>query len=74
VATRTSFTGEAAPCGLVVDGTRYSDHDDAGMTMVHLHYGCGCQDFRDDFHDGSTRRRVTHHSGRVLVDEELRGE
>ena len=52
MATRTSFTGEAAPCGRVVDGTRYSDHDDAGMTLVHLHYGCGCQDFRDDFHDG----------------------
>ncbi|HEY7723171.1 MAG TPA: hypothetical protein VIB11_15140 [Pedococcus sp.] len=44
------------------------------MSVEHVHYGCGCQDFRDDFHDGSTRLRVTHHNGRVLVDEELRGE
>jgi len=44
------------------------------MRVVHIHYGCGCEDFRDDFHDGSTHRRVTHHSGKLLVDEELRGE
>jgi hypothetical protein len=74
VATRAGFTGETAPCGSVVDGTRYQDGDDEGMRVVHLRYGCGCQDFLDDFHDGSTHRRVTHHSGRVLLDEELRGE
>jgi len=74
VATRTSFTGETAPCGSRVDGTRYRDSDDEGMRVEHVHYGCGCQDFRDDFHDGSTHRRVTHHRGKVLVDEELRGE
>ena len=74
VAARTSFSGETAPCGSVVDGTRFHDDDDEGMRVEHLHYGCGCLDYRDDFHDGSTRHRVTHHSGKVLLDEELRGE
>jgi hypothetical protein len=44
------------------------------MRVEHIHYGCGCLDYRDDFHDGSTHHRVTHHSGKVLLDEELRGE
>ena len=74
VATRTSFTGETAPCGRVVDGVRFSDRDDDGMLVEHLHYACGCSDFRDAFHDGSVHSRVTHHKGKVLVDEELRGE
>ena len=74
VATRTSFTGERAPCGKVTDGVRYTDRDDDGMVVEHLHYTCGCQDLRDAFHDGSVHTRVVHHKGRVLVDEELRGE
>jgi hypothetical protein len=74
VATRTSFTGEVAPCGKVMAGVRYTDRDDDGMVVEHLHYACGCQDFRDAFHDGSVHTRVVHHNGRVLVDEELRGE
>lgn len=74
MATRTSFTGEQAPCGRVVDGVLYSDRDDEGMVVEHLHYACGCQSLRDDFHDGSTHRRLVHHNGKVLQDEELRGE
>lgn len=74
MATRTSFTGETAPCGRLTDGVRYSDHDDEGLRVEHLHFVCGCQNLRDDFHDGSTRRRLIHHNGKVLVDEELRGE
>jgi hypothetical protein len=74
VTTRTSFTDETAPCGRLVAGTRYSDRDEEGLVVEHIHYGCGCQDFRDNFHDGSIRRRVRHHSGKVLVDEELRGQ
>jgi hypothetical protein len=74
MATRTSFTGETAPCGRLMDGVRYSDQDDEGMVVEHLHYACGCQNLRDDFHDGSTHRRLIHHNGKVLVDEELRGE
>jgi hypothetical protein len=74
VATRTSFTGQTAPCGRVVDGVRYTDRDDDGMVVEHLHYACGCKNLLDEFHDGSTHSRVVHHSGRVLVDDELRGE
>lgn len=74
MATRTSFTEEAAPCGRVAGGVRYSDRDDEGLVVEHLHYACGCQNLRDEFHDGSFHRRVVHHNGKVLVDEEFRGE
>lgn len=73
MASRTRFTGGAAPCGRFVDGVRYSDRDDDGMVVEHLYYACGCQDFRDAFHDGSLHNRVVHHNGKVLVDEEHRG-
>jgi hypothetical protein len=74
MATRTSFSNEIAPCGQAADGVRYSDRDDEGLRVEHLHYACGCQDFRDDFHDGSAHTRVVHHNGKVLVDVEARGE
>ena len=51
-----------------------ADHEGTEAVVEHLHYACGCQDFRDAFHDGSVHTRVVHHNGRVLVDEELRGE
>ena len=74
MATRTNFVGEVAPCGQTIDGVRYSERDDDGLVVEHLHFTCGCQNLRDDFHDGSTRRRLVHHNGKVLLDEELRGE
>ena len=74
MATTTSFTSEDAPCGRVVDGARYRDEDDDGLRVEHVHYACGCQVSRDEFHDGSVTRRVVHHNGRVLVHEEFRGE
>lgn len=74
VATRTSFVGETAPCGRVMDGTLYLDGDDDGMLAEHRHYACGCENMRDVFHDGSCHTRLVHHNGKVLVDEELRGE
>jgi len=57
-----------------VDGARYRDEDDDGLRVEHVHYACGCQVSRDEFHDGSVTRRVVHHNGRVLVHEEFRGE
>ena len=53
---------------------RYSDRDDDGLVVEHLHFACGCQNFRDEFHDGSCTRKVVHHNGKVLVEDELRGE
>jgi hypothetical protein len=37
-------------------------------------YSCGCRSTREEFHDGSVHRMVVHHSGKVLADEEWRGE
>jgi hypothetical protein len=45
-----------------------------GLVTEDLSYSCGCQSHREEFHDGSVHRTVVHHRGRVLVDEELRGE
>ena len=53
---------------------RYRDEDDDGLRVEHVHYACGCQTYRDVFHDGSVTRRVVHHNGKVLVHEEFRGE
>ena len=74
MATTTSLTSVGAPCGRVVDGVRYWDDDDDGLSVEHVHYACGCQAYREEFHDGSVTRRVVHHRGRVLVHEEFRGE
>jgi hypothetical protein len=37
-------------------------------------YTCGCLSHREEFHDGSVHRQIVDHHGKVLVDEELRGE
>ena len=74
MATRTSFTSEEAPCGRVVEGVRFSDRDDEGLVVEHLHYACGCHNLRDEFHEGSCTRKVVHHNGKVLVEDEIRGE
>ena len=37
-------------------------------------FTCGCQVHREEFHDGSLHHMVVHHRGKVLVDEEFRGE
>jgi hypothetical protein len=39
-----------------------------------LRFSCGCQSYREEFHDGSVHHMVVNHHGRVLVDEEFRGE
>ncbi len=44
------------------------------MTTDELRFDCGCRVSKEEFHDGSVHRMVTHHKGKVLTDEELRGE
>jgi len=39
-----------------------------------VNYSCGCQSHREEFHDGSVHLMTVNHHGKVLVDEELRGE
>jgi len=48
------------------------DHE--GLITEDLRYSCGCRTTREEFHDGSCHRMVVHHSGKVLTDEEWRGE
>jgi hypothetical protein len=48
--------------------------DHAGLVTEELRYSCGCRSTREEFHDGSVHRMVVHHNGKVLADEEWRGE
>jgi hypothetical protein len=57
-----------------VDGEHFRDQDDDGLVIDHLHYACGCQSVRNEFHDGSLHRRVVHHKGRVMADEREQGQ
>jgi hypothetical protein len=68
-ATTSSFKSEQAPCGRLVDGDHYQDHDEEGMLTENVHYACGCRSIRHDYHDGSARRMIVRHDGKVLMDE-----
>ena len=56
------------------DGERTTTEDQQGLITEDVTYSCGCQSHREEFHDGSFHRQIVDHRGRVLVDEELRGE
>jgi hypothetical protein len=45
-----------------------------GLITEELKFACGCTTAKEEFHDGSVHRLVVDHHGKVLVDEELRGE
>jgi hypothetical protein len=65
---------QVAPCGRLRDGERYVTEDRQGLVTEEVTFSCGCRVTREEFHDGSVHRMVVQHNGRVLVDEELRGE
>ena len=69
-----SFTGQQAPCGRIVSGDHYEDHDDEVVVTRETIYDCGCQSIQHEYHDGSVSRKVVRHDGRVLVDELLSAE
>ena len=48
--------------------------DQQGLVTRDVRFTCGCQTHREEFHDGSVHHQVVDHHGKVLVDEELRGE
>jgi len=50
------------------------DRDEECLLTDDTSYSCGCRRTRHEYHDGSYRRLIVHHSGRVLVDELLAGE
>jgi hypothetical protein len=56
------------------DGERFTTEDQQGLITEDVTYSCGCQSHREEFHDGSVHWQIVDHRGRVLVDEELRGE
>ena len=69
-----AFKGQQAPCGKIVDGTRYEDRDEEVMVTQQERYACGCVITRHEYHDGSVSRNVVHHKGKVLVDEHFDAE
>ena len=56
------------------DGERTTTEDQQGLITEDVTYSCGCQSHREEYHDGSVHRQIVDHHGKVLVDEELRGE
>jgi hypothetical protein len=73
-ATITTFEARVAPCGKQCGGEQFVSEDMHGLVTEDLRFECGCQSHREEFHDGSVHHMVENHHGRVLVDEEFRGE
>ena len=73
-ATAAAFEPRLAPCGHTRGGERYVTEDHQGLVTEELRFACGCTTAKEEFHDGSVHRLVVDHHGKVLVDEELRGE
>ena len=69
-----NFMGQQAPCGRIVDGERYRDHDDEVVVTEEVDYKCGCRTIQHEYHDGTVSRKVVRHDGKVLVDEILSAE
>ena len=69
-----AFEARLAPCGVVRDGERISTDDLLGLATEELRFSCGCRNAREEFHDGSVHLRVVRHDGKILVDDEYRGE
>ena len=69
VGTRTSFTGELAPCGKTVDGEHYREEDDHGLIIYVQHFECGCRSSRREYHDGSIHTQVARHDKKIVSDD-----
>ena len=63
-----------APCGKKRDGESVMTEDHQGLFTEDRRYSCGCLTTKEEYHDGSVHFMVVNHHGRVLLDEELRGE
>lgn len=72
--TITRFEARPAPCGRAHDGQQFMTEDHEGLITLDVTFSCGCRTFREEFHDGSIHLRTVNHRGKVLIDEELRGE
>jgi len=72
--TITRFDVKLAPCGQHQSGATEVDEDKQGLITENVRYDCGCLTAKEEYHDGSVHMMVVHHKGKVLVDQELRGE
>lgn len=72
--TITTFEATLAPCGQHKSGTRSMTEDQFGLSTEEVSFSCGCRSSREEFHDGSVHHMVVNHHGKVLVEEEFRGE
>ena len=68
------FEAELAPCGKSHVGESVMTEDLQGLVTEDRRFSCGCLTSREEFHDGSVHHTVVNHHGKVLVDEEFRGE
>ena len=68
------FETRQAPCGDIRGGERHTTEDMHGLLTEEIRFSCGCRTAREEFHDGSVHRTVVRHDGKLLMDEELRGE
>lgn len=68
------FEAKPAPCGRQCGGEEFMTEDHQGLVTLDVRYSCGCHRHREEFHDGSVHAMVVDHHGKVLLDEELRGE
>jgi hypothetical protein len=73
-ATITRFEATIAPCGKPHDGEQVVNEDQEGLVTEEITFTCGCKSTHEEFHDGSFHRMTVDHHGKVLLDEELRGE
>jgi hypothetical protein len=72
--TITRFEPVRAPCGKPYGGERFATEDRMGLVTLDVRFDCGCHTHHEEFHDGSVHNMTVNHRGKVLVDEELRGE
>lgn len=68
------FEARTAPCGKSYDGEELLTEDSEGLSTRDVRFTCGCRTHHEEFHDGSVHNMIVNHRGRILVDEELRGE
>ena len=73
-ATISRFEATLAPCGKQHEGETCVTEDQQGLVTEEITFSCGCVRTHEEFHDGSYHRMTVNHHGKVLVDEELRGE
>lgn len=64
-----TFKAQQAPCGKLVAGEHYEDHDDECTVTRETVYACGCKSILHEYHDGTVARRIVRHDKKVPVDE-----